>query len=417
MTRKEYIQVLKDGLYGFDEATKADIVLEMEDHLDELVRQQVNLTEEEIIAGLEAPDSLAASLRAEAGIGSEQAQASSGAGEAAGHGGAAGTADAAGPQAEWRGEFRGERTTGGAGRAGQDRDKAHSAHITIDGEDLDDLVDRLRDMARIFRQQKSGRQESAFARDAGGPAADTGGFKATFEFSDDDEGAEADEDEDIFIKEYSDNSIKRLTLRCRQSDVNIFLSLSGLSIRASGDNACRMRLSQSDPESLEVQTDRAREEPDEIELRVPATVEMVTIVTVSGDIYVADRIGNLALRSTSGDILLKQCSGNTSISSISGDVEAASCSETLDIQTTSGEISVTADPQCDGVRMASVSGDIDFRYPEDFNATLSWSTVSGDIEHDGAAFAGARVIRLGSGGAPVRLSTVSGDITIRAGGR
>jgi len=416
MTRKEYIQVLKDGLYGFDEATKADIVLEIEDHLDELVRQQADLTEEEIIAGLEAPDSLAASLRAEAGIGTEQAQASGcGAGEEAGHGGAAEAEGPAGPQAEWREEFRGERKMGGAGRAGQNRDKARSAHITIDGEDLDDLVDRLRDMARIFRQQKNGRQESGFARDAGGPDADSTGFKATFEFSDDSE--DEDEDEDIFVKEYSENSIRRLTLRCRQSDVNIFLSLSGLSIRASGDNACRMRMSQPDPESLEVQTDRAREEPDEIELRVPATVEMVTIVTVSGDIYVADRIGNLALRSTSGDILLKQCSGDTSISSISGDVEASNCSETLDIQTTSGEISVAADPQCDGVRMASVSGDIDFRYPEDFNATLSWSTVSGDIEHDGAAFAGSRVIRLGSGGAPVRLSTVSGDITIKADGR
>ncbi|MCE5255902.1 MAG: DUF4097 family beta strand repeat-containing protein [Spirochaetaceae bacterium] len=424
MTRKEYIQVLTDGLYGFDEATRADIILEMEDHIDELSRQQEGLAEEQIIAGLEPPDSLAASLRMEAGIASRpegaaapEAASPSTAFVAAAKEEKAQEADAGQGGAETGPEYdesvRGESAHGESAHGESARKKPHSAHITIDGENLDDLIDRLRDMARIFKQQKGSRADSMM--DDSGDEESRSGFKARFEYEDeDDEEDDDDNDGDDFSKSFPGESIRRLTLRCRQSDVSVFLSLSGLSIKAEGDNAARMRLSQPDAGCLEIQTYRAKDEPDEIELRIPATVEMVTIVTVAGDIFVADRMGDIALRSTSGDIVLKQCSGNVNVSSISGDVAVARCSEALDVQTTSGTIEVEADAQCDRTIIASVSGDIDFSYPEDFDASLSWSTVSGDIDHDGPVSHGSRSIRLGAGGVPLRLSTVSGDISIKA---
>jgi len=55
MTRSEYMERLSRGLLDFDEEARRDILLEIEDHIDELRRQNPGASEEEIIAGLEAP--------------------------------------------------------------------------------------------------------------------------------------------------------------------------------------------------------------------------------------------------------------------------------------------------------------------------------------------------------------------------
>jgi len=61
--------------------------------------------------------------------------------------------------------------------------------------------------------------------------------------------------------------------------------------------------------------------------------------------------------------------------------------------------------------ISTASGDISLLCPEDFDATVIWSTISGEVEFDGD-HAGARSIRLGTGLVPVKISTVSGDIRI-----
>ena len=61
--------------------------------------------------------------------------------------------------------------------------------------------------------------------------------------------------------------------------------------------------------------------------------------------------------------------------------------------------------------LASKSGDIALSYPEDFDAALRCATVSGDIEIDGGSVSSGSY-RLGAGLAPVRLSTISGDIQV-----
>ncbi len=50
--------------------------------------------------------------------------------------------------------------------------------------------------------------------------------------------------------------------------------------------------------------------------------------------------------------------------------------------------------------------------PGDIDATVGWSTVSGEVECEGTQ-TGARSIRFGTGLTPVKLTTVSGDIEIR----
>ena len=69
------------------------------------------------------------------------------------------------------------------------------------------------------------------------------------------------------------------------------------------------------------------------------------------------------------------------------------------------------DDQCNRVSVTTASGDISLLCPRDIDATVGWSTVSGDVECEGIQD-GARSIRFGTGLIPVKISTASGDIRI-----
>lgn len=355
MTRKEYIQSLSTGLYGFDDASKADIILEIEDHIDELMLKHRDMTEEEIVAGLEKPEILAASLRSEAGIASRTGQAPGG----------EQTREGEQPHEEERAEE-------------PRREKKRSTSITIDGEDLNEVIKRALDIARMFRDKKHG----------------------------------DDSDEKPFTREIPAENIKSLAVRCRSADVKVLLSVSGLMLEVSGSSESALHMNAREEGYLEIMTKPGDEEIDEIELRVPATIEQLSISTASGDISVVDRIGDMTLHTASGDIDVQACSGNVVVSSVSGDIELEHCTEDMAVETTSGGVELEMDEQSNRVKIATVSGDVELRYPEDFDAMVCWATVSGDIDHDGVAV-GTRTIQIGEGLTPIKISTVSGDITIK----
>lgn len=183
------------------------------------------------------------------------------------------------------------------------RGKTRSTSITIDGEDLNEVIKRALDIARMFRDKKHG----------------------------------DDSDEKPFTREIPAENIKSLAVRCRSADVKALLSVSGLMLEVSGSSESALHMNAREEGYLEIMTKPGDEEIDEIELRVPATIEQLSISTASGD--------------------------------------------------------------------------VELRYPEDFDAMIFCSTVSGDIDHDGVAV-GTRTIQIGEGLTPIRISTVSGDITI-----
>ena len=159
-------------------------------------------------------------------------------------------------------------------------------------------------------------------------------------------------------------------------------------------------------------TNPGSREPAVLEIGVPSTVDRLAVKTLSGDVLVDDRVGDLSIETASGDVEVRQCSGDLSVTTASGDVSLSGCSESLSIQTASGSVDVEADDQCNEVSISSASGDICFRYPEEFDAIVKCATVSGDVERDGES-ARAGSFRIGAGLTPVRLNTVSGDIEIR----
>ena len=353
MTRTDYIAAFSRRLSGFDESTKRDLVLEIEDHIDELALKHPDIGEEEIVAGLEKPEVLADSLRREAGI--------PGVGEG---------------EAKARAEGAKEPFSG-------------KTRITIDGEDLGDVIRRAFDVAKLFKGNRI--------------------------FGEEGEDREDDREESgktLRFKNIPIGSVKEITCSTKSSDVKIFLSNSGLSVRADGDEIPSMRIKSFDGRRLDFATTPGAREPSVLEIGVPSTVDRLSVKTLSGDVLVDDRVGDLSIETASGDVEVRQCSGDLSVTTASGDVSLSCCAESLFVQTASGSIEVEADDQCNEVSLSSASGDIRFGYPEGFDAIVKCSTVSGDLDHDGTSTQ-AGTVRIGAGLTPVRLSTVSGDIEIR----
>lgn len=366
MTRKEYIDRLSRGLEGLDEASKRDILLEIEDHIDELALKHPDLGDEEIVAGLEKPETLADSLSKEAGIPRSD-------------GGTRAKAQPEGEKESIKGKTR----------------------ITIDGEDLGDVIRKAFDVARLFKENKLFNDE----RESEEPEEDE-------EDEEDEERGEGKKGRTVRLKDIPIGKVKDISCRTKSSDVKIFLSNSGLSLRADGAEIPSLSVRSRDGRNLDIVTNPGSREPAVLEIGVPGTVDRLAVKTISGDVLVEDRVGDLSIETASGDVEVRQCSGDLSVTTASGDISLSGCSESLSVQTASGSVDIEADDQCNEVSVSSASGDICFQYPEEFDAIVRCSTVSGDVEHDGAS-AQEGMVRIGAGLTPVRLSTVSGDIEIR----
>ena len=338
MTKKEYIDTLSNDLRGFDEESKRDILLEIEDHIDALIKNHGDVDETAIIADLEKPHSLAESLRREAGV-SEDDQ----------------------PQPD----------------SGHPKSKAR---ITIDGEDLEDVIRRALDIAGLFKKSKVFRESGSFRDKMGNTS-----------------------DKRVRLDNIPADGVRKLLVTSRSADLRVLLSLSDISITAEGAEDSSFAIDNDEAGTIKVKTGLRHEEPSRIEIRIPSTIESLIIHSLSGDIEVLDRIGDLEMQSASGNITVGACSGNVWAHSASGDVHLSQCSEDIKVQTASGSIKIDLDSLCNAVAIDSASGDIELMYPEDFSGTIRWTSVSGK---------GPSITSIGDGIVPITLRTVSGDIHV-----
>jgi len=364
MTRSEYMERLSRGLLDFDEEARRDILLEIEDHIDELRRQNPGASEEEIIAGLEAPESLAKSLLQE------------------GEGGGAGSSGD-------MGSIEGAEATSGASSAETTKsrgEKTGKAKITIDGEDLGDVIKKALDLAGMFRRSKVFREQGSDGQ---------GGRTRNLNM------------EDIAV-----DSVEKIEVRTKSSDLRIYLSPGGLSLKAHGQERSAIEIEDDEKGMLSISTGKDHSEPESMELWIPLSVEELSIHSLSGDVEVIDRVGALDIQTASGDVEIQACDGDVAVSSASGDVAIAGCSQSIRVKTASGTIGIETDPRGGEISARSASGDIRLGYDDSFDALVSWSTVSGSVDCD-SRLSGPREAVLGSGLTPVNLSTGSGDIEIR----
>jgi hypothetical protein len=144
------------------------------------------------------------------------------------------------------------------------------------------------------------------------------------------------------------------------------------------------------------------------DIRVPRSVEynFGRLVSVSGNVQVSDVMGNLQVESVSGDVDVNGVSGVVSASAVTGNVN-------VDLkQAGSGNM-----------KFSSVSGDVAVRAPASLDADVEMSTISGslntdfDLEIHEPRYGPGRSARgrLGSGTHSLRITTVSGRVSLTRG--
>lgn len=141
-----------------------------------------------------------------------------------------------------------------------------------------------------------------------------------------------------------------------------------------------------------------------LEVRLPSNV-VVSAGSISGDVSVEGAQGDVRATSVSGSVTLRHLrAASLRATSVSGDVDAQ-----IDEFTGSGDISAK-----------SVSGDVTLEMPKALDADVSVSTVSGHVDSDYPMTLNGRMsrrrieARIGKGGRDLEISTVSGDVTLRA---
>ena len=145
----------------------------------------------------------------------------------------------------------------------------------------------------------------------------------------------------------------------------------------------------------------------QFDVQVPRSVlyNFDRISSVSGDVRVTGVTGRLHASAVSGDVTIQDVSGTVSASAVSGDVGVV-------INRLDG---------ADDMKFNTVSGDVNVSLPSSLDADVDMSSFSGSIKTDFAIEVrserhGSRNSargKLGEGSRRLKLSSVSGDISLR----
>lgn len=142
----------------------------------------------------------------------------------------------------------------------------------------------------------------------------------------------------------------------------------------------------------------------DVTVKLPASM-VAEAGSVSGDVHIEGAHGDVRATSVSGDVHLRDLyATSVRATSVSGDVEVG-------IAQLSGDGPLT---------FKSVSGDVTVAVPTGLDADFSMSTVSGDLDTDFPLTLNGRTGRrsihatIGKGGREFSVSTVSGDVRLRA---
>ncbi len=142
----------------------------------------------------------------------------------------------------------------------------------------------------------------------------------------------------------------------------------------------------------------------DFEVRLPRRLKL-SANSVSGDVQVSGVGDEVRAASVSGNVRLDGVRAPAvRASSVSGDVDVR-----VDALTGQGDL-----------RFTSVSGDVSLQLPRSFDADFTMKTVSGELDSDfpltlqGGMSRRSLSGRIGRGGRELILTTVSGDVTLRA---
>ena len=139
-----------------------------------------------------------------------------------------------------------------------------------------------------------------------------------------------------------------------------------------------------------------------------AKAQQMQLSSTSGDIEASECFiqGGVKLNTTSGDISWHQQCHTLNASSVSGDITLEGSAENISFQTVSGDVEISLrSEQLLSLNGNTASGDMDITLPAGLPVDLRLNAVSSHINAQANCVPGAPVT--------VKLSTVSGDMTIR----
>ncbi len=191
--------------------------------------------------------------------------------------------------------------------------------------------------------------------------------------------------------------------------------------RSQADLACAPMTVEGSASRLVIRTEQSRKcrnshRQESVRLRLPASVNFKAS-SVSGDVRVGRLEGEVRLSSISGDVRVEGASGLLDASSISGRVNVDHATGVVQLSSISGSVLVAiAELGETGISASSISGDLEFRFTGPVNADVRVDSISGRVRNDTPDMTVSKVGessfrgRLGAGGAPITLSSISGDV-------
>jgi Putative adhesin len=169
--------------------------------------------------------------------------------------------------------------------------------------------------------------------------------------------------------------------------------------------------------------------PRRVDLSVSSISGWIKVGDIDGQTHVSSisgsaNIGNvgrtLQVQSISGSLEVGNVGADADVSSISGNVRLGQVNNSLEVSSVSGGVNVTLtslDPQ--GIRIRSISGSVEIGFKSDVNADFSAEHISGqvylempNVTRDSDDKSSNVRARIGAGGTPITISSVSGNIRL-----
>jgi len=129
----------------------------------------------------------------------------------------------------------------------------------------------------------------------------------------------------------------------------------------------------------------------------------VQLESTNGGIHLADVAGRLEFRTTNGGV---------SLTRVAGDVKGRTTNGGVEVRLTGSEW------KGQGLDVETTNGGVTLSVPDDYNAVLETGTTNGRLRVDFPVTVQGDVkqrisARLGRGGAPIRVTTTNGGVTVR----
>jgi len=145
--------------------------------------------------------------------------------------------------------------------------------------------------------------------------------------------------------------------------------------------------------------------------------------SISGSATIGNVAGKLQLSSVSGSVEVGNVGADARVSSVSGDVGLGQVNDSLDVSSVSGGLKATLvslSPK--GIHIRSVSGSVEIGFKSDVNADFNAEHISGqvyldvpNVSRESEEKSSTVRARIGAGGTPITISSVSGNIRLTRG--